>query len=114
MSMNFRPVKETWYEGSSQFIEHDLVLAVFEHVALAISSEYSQDEYGELTAFWVGNGADFLHYILTDEDFNSLYVSNDLAITDAGLESLLSNMKNMAGSWKQALDTDNSLRFYVD
>jgi hypothetical protein len=118
MSASFRPVKETWYQGSDQFVSHELLLQIFEHVADEISSNHSSTEYGDLTAFRVENGHDFLKYITKNEDFTAENFAHNLLEeaeeVTAEFLNVMSNMRNSAELWKQALDEDGSLRFYID
>jgi hypothetical protein len=114
MSQSFRPVKETWFPHSSQFIDRDALLAILERIALDISSAYEETEYGEVTVFYVSNGADFLRFIEKDEDFNVAYLGHDIEVEADDLQSLLSNMKGLLVEWRKAIDETGALRFYLD
>jgi hypothetical protein len=83
--------------------------------AQLISSAHQTTDYSDIKVFWVENGRDFIRYIEKDEDFAAGDIAHalDINLPDE-LFSLVSNMKNSVGVWRQALDDDGSLRFYMD
>ena len=115
MSASFRPVTETWGAGTDEFIDHESLCVLLSDAARAAGSNMQETEYGDLTAFWIEDGAAFLDYISSD-DFNIGSLSEDLDPThDGDAASLIQNMKSLAPEWRKSIDSqDGSLRFYID
>src|SRR5208337_496780 len=113
MSQTFRPVKETWYEHIDRWIDHDQVIETLQNICECIDSQCKEDEYGEVTAFWIEKGKEFLLFLASD-DFNvdvlPTLESDDI---DPG-NALLESMQSMVGPWAKAIDKYGSLRFYID
>jgi hypothetical protein len=117
MSMSLRPVREDWGTHSSSFCDDPV------NILSALTNEFTggnhgEESYGDLTVVWISDGKTFLdrlHAMNRDE-------RHQLAVKFAGeydedvgdVDSLLSNMRNLANEWRGMLGSDGSLRFYVD
>ncbi len=115
MSLSFRPVKEVWGEPTDQFVSYIAVVELIHKAAEEIGETAIQNTYGYLEVIWIADGRPFLRFLQNEDKFNILRYREFFPDEDeAGLQSLISNIRNMAEKWKESLDEDGSLRFYID
>ena len=119
MSMSLRPVIEQWHTHTSCFIAHDEIIALFHELSARADTLCSETDYGDKTAIWIQDGKKLLDIIESGPDFTPESLQKSLKDTgvkvNAGdLKSLISNMHNLAASWRKSIDNAGELRFYAD
>lgn len=116
MSASFRPVKEEWGNSSDQFISYAALGDMLCSIAEEIGSLFEQNPYSDMQVVWIDKGHAFLDYIREESRFNILKFREMFPDEDENsLQILISNMRNLALSWRDFVDkTDGSLRFYID
>lgn len=74
-----------------------------------------QNTYSDSEVIWIEEGRQFLRYLQNEDKFNALRYREFFPDEDEdSLQSLIGNMRNMSHKWKESLDEDGSLRFYID
>jgi hypothetical protein len=122
MSIKFRPVLEQWGAFSNCFVSHDSLLRILEVIAdETIENDY-QGSYFEVShredvdRVWILCGKSFLAF-LQSAVFTAQWLADHMEGDDADLSdisSVVENMKTLAPEWYASLDSEDSLRFYVD
>jgi len=119
MSRSLRPIIEQWNTHTSCFLAHDEIITLFHELAGRADTLCSENDYGDKTAIWIQDGKKLLDIIESDPDFTAESLQKSLE--DAGVDvnpgdlaSLISNMCNLAASWRSSINNEGELRFYVD
>ncbi len=122
MSKKFRPVRELWGDASDCFVSSDVLLAILEAIADETIETSRQGAYfssgndEDMARVWILRGSSFLEFIRSPE-FSGPWVIDHVdedALDLSDITSVVGNMKALAPQWQALLDTDDSLRFYVD
>ena len=117
MSMSLRPVREDWGAYSEGFCDDPV------NILSALTDEltgghHGEESYGNLTVVRISDGKTFLDrlYVMNWKERHRLAVklAEEHGEDVGDVESLLSNMHNLAEEWRGMLDRDGSLRLYVD
>lgn len=125
MSMSLRPVREDWGAYSEGFCDDPV------NILSALTDEFTgghyrgysihhhgEESYGNLTVVRISDGKTFLDrlYVMNWKERHRLAVklAEEHGEDVGDVESLLSNMHNLAEEWRGMLDRDGSLRLYVD
>lgn len=119
MSADFRPVRELWGEPCGSFLDRDVLLSFFEVIADSVQAHSQSDQYADKEVFCVANGEVFVAYVESNPEFTSEFMMAQLAEQghkpDAeSVASQVQNAKVQASDWRKNIDSDGSLRFYVD
>jgi len=116
MSLSFRPVQEIWGTASSCFIGNpaEFLEALAEHSGCGPTERHP---YAECISVWISDGCKFLDALQTTEFPPALFFfyqffkeEND----SAALASLWQNLKALADEWRDSVNTDGSIVFYID
>jgi len=122
MSESFRPVLELWGEHSHRYVSTGALLKVLEAIADHTTEPkhagryFEKCEYGEMENVWILFGQRFLNFLETRE-FSGAWLADHIGDSEESLSdysSLANNMKTLVPLWRGFLDTDHSLRFYID
>jgi hypothetical protein len=115
MSKSFRPVKEVWGESISEFVNIATLGDLLTSIAQEIGCEFFQSPYLNMEVFWIQDGYAFFEYIQDENKFNLQRAQELFPNENKGdLESLISNMQSLARIWYKSLESDGSIRFYMD
>ena len=123
MSLSFRPVREVWGEHTSNFVPSDTVVNILHEIACDFGRSpagmnFSETPYGEVTTVWIYEGGSFLYRLENmrsrEREQHALALAEKYDAEVADVEALLDNMHGLAKDWRKMLDTDGSIRFYVD
>lgn len=115
MSATFRAVRVEWGEATSQFLSQANVLCVLESIAQKAETPAETGTAGsELEEFWIEDGHRFLDALRasTQEEFQHWLELGSEPGSD--LEALFDNMQALAESWRQQIDSNGNLRFWLD
>lgn len=112
MALDFRPVQEKWGEASSCFVDN--MACLLEWIAdFGGCGRVEQTTYGDNIAVWIEAGTRFLDTIKA-YGFQSI-VARELHSEDvSAIRSVCSNMRALASKWRNSLNDDGSLTFYID
>lgn len=122
MSKKFRPVRELWGNASDCFVSSDVLMAILEAIADETiktnhqGSYFSSRDDEDMTRVWILPGSSFLEFVQSPE-FSGPWVIDHMdedRLDLSDIASVVGNMKALAPQWQALLDTDGSLRFYVD
>ncbi len=118
MSLRFRPVKEVWGEPASCFVNADLMLRVLLTIATEAGSRGEAYEYGDKTSIWVEDGGKLLDFIRNERLFTAERIARALELNKArqlnDLKFLASSMRVLADKWRESIDANGALIFYID
>ena len=115
MSASFRPVIEKWGEHSSNFVDSDILCNVILQLA---DNEGSESVYDDKFSVWIQDGAALLDKLHDMDTLARTRLAGELAdeygASLENMKNLLGNMHSLSVEWRKMLDTDGSIRFYID
>lgn len=115
MSRNLRPIRSEWGPHSSLFIDDpesfpDVIRAITDGEApLSIAWNESSEAY----LIRLFQGQEFLK-VCQGMDVDKVLGRMEEGLNRDDVKLLLSNLKVMAGDWKEFVDKDNQLEILVD
>ena len=114
MALNFRPVQETWGKASGCFIDN-LISFIEVFAEQSDCGPTEQCPYGQHTSLWISDGSKFLDALEASTFPPTPSFSDNFEVKDTeAFASLCQNMKNLASAWRESLNNDGSLVFYID
>jgi hypothetical protein len=117
MSRSFRPVIENWGTSSSCFIDSDELEKLIESFAsddMSKAGKVETEDYGEVCSVWIEDGKKFLDYIANRTAEQHYEENSDLEFVEEDIKALLGNMVVLVSKWRESIDDDGSLTFYID
>lgn len=112
MARSFRPVQEIWGHASDCFVTN--MEGLLEAIAtLGDCGKVEQTEYGDHATIWIENGSRFLETI-RDEEFSPTILRQLNSEESEEVRIVCSNMQALESEWRDSLDEDGSLTFYID
>lgn len=114
MSTNFRPVLEKWGDASGTFVSPTTLEEILQELAKkSFSGTFESCDYSENRSIFISEGGQFLDYI-DSKSIEELASNFTHSSSSDDLNALFGNMKNLTESWRELLNEDGSLIFYID